>query len=300
MRQIIYSLMCAIAFCVPFNSAARSKGNGKFAVKANANIGLGKAFGIKSSLPGMSPSSSANDFGVDFGWTFFSRKQNSLELNVGVSYEASDIKAELESCHYSYDASAGADMDGETYVRYYELSGIHQKMDMGRLTVPVYLSYVYRCNSRLRLHADLGVRLGFKVSSKVSEVSGEGYSYGIYPQYDDLMIDAGYINDFGTKSYTKEAAALPEANAFSCSVLAGVGAEFRIYGPLAADLSLRYLGGLTDQYKPGFSGTVRFDENDSPVTYTVAGGERMKALSDYFTSSRLSQLRLCLSLIYRF
>ena len=191
-------------------------------------------------------------------------------------------------------------MDGETYARYYELSGIHQKLDMGRLTVPVYLSYVYRCNSRLRLHADLGVRLGFKVCSKVSEVSGEGYSYGIYPQYDDLMIDAGYMNDFGTKSYAKETAALPEANAFSCSVLAGVGAEFRIYGQLAADLSLRYLGGLTDQYKPGFSRTVGFDGNDSPVTYTVAGGERMKALSDYFTSSRLSQLRLSLSLIYRF
>jgi len=130
-------------------------------------------------------------------------------------------------------------MDGESYIRYYELGNLHQKAQLGRISIPIYLSYAYRCNHWLGVHADFGVRIGFKTSSELSSVNGDAYSYGVYPQYDNLKIEDSYLNDFGQNDFITAQGLTPEVNSFSVSILIGVGAEFRIYGPLAADISLK-------------------------------------------------------------
>ncbi|MDE6036809.1 MAG: hypothetical protein K2G05_00920, partial [Duncaniella sp.] len=95
-------------------------------------------------------------------------------------------------------------------------------------------------------------------------------------------------------------ATAPEVSAMTVSLLAGIGAEFRVYGPLALDLSLRYNGGLTNLYKQVITHSDGFTETNSPLTYTVKDGERIKSLTDYVTASKLSQLSVNISLIYRF
>ena len=237
---------------------------------------------------------------MDLGWRFWQKGQHSLEANIGLGYSSVSTRLSLPELNYSYAAPATADMDGEPYIRYTELTDMHQKCSVSLFTMPVYISYAIHCTSWLSIHADLGVRLGFKTSADLSDVSGKAYSYGVYPQYDNLNIDADYMNDFGRREITAERTTSPEASSMTASILAGIGAEFAIYGPLSADLSLRYDAGLSDIYKAGTDIYKSFNANTAPLTYTVNEGTKVKPLTDYLSSSKFSHLSLDISLIYRF
>ena len=300
MKTTIKSILCGIAlFCSMAGWTQRANGE-KLAIKAHTNISLNNAIDLDSPIDGIDNNSSCNDFGIDFGWTFLHKNNHSLEANIGIGYRAASVKMEVENLDYHYSAPADADMDGEKYIRYYEIDNLSQKSTFGRFEVPLYLSYAYKCNNRLSVHADLGFSLGFNVSTKLSSLTGEGYSYGVYPQYDNLKIDESYMNSFGRSNYTKEMGGEPHAKSFSCSILAGIGAEFKIYGPLAADLSFRYTRGLTNLYEPASAQGGNFNASNSPITYSVKDGQQIKSLTDYLTTSKLSLISLDISLIYRF
>ena len=161
------------------------------------------------------------------------------------------------------------------------------------------MTYSNKFTAFKNINADAGVRLGFITGSGLDKVSGKAFSYGVYPQYDDLMIDADYMNGFGTSDLSEARHTTPESEGFNASVLVGAGAEFRIYGPLSVDLSLRYNIGLMDMYKGSYKGGA-FTEDTAPVSYTVATGQTVRPLTDYLSSSKLSQLSLRVALIYRF
>lgn len=300
MSRYLRILLCAIALLPNIAGWAQSINNEKFAVRVTAGISLGDAMNLKSSMPELTCSSSNNDFGVDFGWSFWRMQNHSLEGNIGVGYSISSIKLNLGKLNYSYSAPENADMDGDSYVRFYELKRLNQKVSLGRLSVPLYLKYSYRCTKWLGIHADAGVNIGIKLYSKISDLSGEGFSYGVYPQYEDLVISENYLNDFGRTFYSGSMGDVPYANSFSYSVIAALGAEFRIYGPLAADLSFRYNAGLTDLYKTKFNVSGLFDMTNAPVSYLVDEGQSVKSLTDYLTTSKLSSYSANVSLIYRF
>ena len=114
------------------------------------------------------------------------------------------------------------------------------------------------------------------------------------------MIDADYMNDFGEKDLKDIGVESPDVAGVSASLLAGLGAEFKLYGPLSLDLGIRYNAGFTNIFQnKDLSGNV-FTADSAPLTYTVAKGSEVRPLSDWFTSSKLSSLSLNLSLIYRF
>lgn len=296
MKHIILVFSMAIATIA---SNAQSTNAEKFAVKASAEIGLGNTISTTSSISSLSSKSSTGNYGFDFGWTFWKKQNNSLELNVGVAYTPTYVKLDLSSLDYSYTAPASADMDGDPYQRFYELDDLHQKVYYGQVTVPLYVTYAYKCNDWLGVHADLGMRVGFKTNSKVSDVKGASYSYGVYPQYEDLLINASYLNSFGTTNLADAVYDKPMCNSFSTSVIVGVGAEFRIYQHLAADLSFRYNAGVTNIFNVKNNGTD-FTNESAPVNYTVTSGQQIKSLSDYLNSSKLGQFSLRVALIYRF
>ncbi len=272
----------------------------KFAIKATADIGIGKVLNTKSNLSDLSYKSSGSDFGIDFGWKFWNRKSNSLEANIGVGYSHTSLTADLGKLNYNYSASALADMDGVPYIRYYELGGIHQKIAAERVSVPIYLNYQYQFSKVFGIHALAGIKLGFNVSSKVKETNGTVFSYGVYPQYDNLMIDAPYMNEFGEAILDTDRTRKPEANSLTTSCLLGVGAEVRVGGPFAIDVSLRYEGGFNDMFKKAYNSSAAFNAENAPVRYTVAEGQTAASLSNYLNSSKIAKLSCAISLICRF
>ncbi len=294
----IKALYIAAAMLTALTAAAQTPSEEKFAVKVTADIGLGSAMSVKSTLGEVDPKSSASDFSVDFGYTFWRKEKNSLEANIGLGYGSMSMTAGLPELAYSYAAPAQADMDGVPYIRHYQLNDLHQKVSAGRFLVPIYINYRYHINPTVAVHALAGFKLGFVTSSKVSQCSGKATAYGVYPIYDDLMIDASYMNEFGTVNLDKNQALAPEKNAFGASFMVGVGAEVRVHGPVYADVAIGYEAGFTNTFKG--SGKSTFSSDNAPVTYTVATGTQVTPLSNFTSSSRLSRLSLSISLIYRF
>lgn len=298
MKYKVRHIVMALAMLPAMVASAQEAETEKYAIKATADIGLGRALSLDYAIDGMTASSSANNFGVDFGMIVWNKDKHSIEANAGLWYGSTSLKTNLPAMDYHYSAPSDADMDGDTYLRYYELDGVYQKMRVDRISIPIYANYGYRINQALTLHAMLGFRFGFNITSKMNDSKADVFSYGVYPQYDDLMIDATYMNEFGS-AQVGASASMDKAKKFTPSFLAGLGAEYRVYGPFAVDLSFRYEGAMSNLFSTADKITS-FDATNSPVTYTVAEGQKLKALPYYFTKSKLSRFGIAISILYRF
>lgn len=296
-RQVISSFLIAFAFFVAISASAQ-----KFAVKAYGDIGLGSGLSLSTSLPGMTTKSTSDGFGVDFGYTFWRKGGNSLEANIGLGYRMASVSFALPELSYNYAAPASADEDGNPYQRYTEINNLKQKINLGYLNIPIYLQYQYRATKWLGIHADLGFGLDFKCVGSMGSTSGIANSYGVYPEYDDLVIKADYMNDFGERNLNGASKGKAEIKGFNASVMVGAGFEFYIAEPVSIDLGIRYNAGLTDvfggHYVVGSSGEV--NATSAPVTYNVTDGQQVKALSDYVSKSKLNPLSLHIGINVRF
>lgn len=296
-KIILYSSVLLICGLFSFSANAQ-----KFAVKVNGDIGLGKAMSLTSGMQEMTTKSSSNSFGVDFGYTFWKKSGNSLEANIGLGYRMASATFNLPSMSYNYAAPASADEDGNPYQRYTNLSDVSQKVNMGYFNIPIYLQYQYRIVKWLGVHADFGFGLGFKCSDKVGATSGSVFSYGIYPNYDNLVIDADYLNDFGNRDLSNAKPGKTDTSGFSASIIAGAGFEFYVAGPVSIDLGIRYNAGLTNAFgsKYTINSTSSITAETAPVTYSVKDGLQIKALSDYCTKSHLNPVSLHVGINVRF
>lgn len=278
---------------------AHAQGNtldSRFSVKAHGEIGVGSALIMSTSQADLSRKSSMNSFGVDFGYMFWQHMGMSLSVNAGLDYDIINAKLNIGSMKYDYAAGAEADMDGDTYRRYYQLSNLQQEIGMEYISIPVYLNFTYRFNEWIGVYANVGIKPGFKTCSKVKSFNGEVYSYGIYPQYDNLMMDDEWLNDFGNRQLSSSQVNAPDINGFNMSVLAGAGIEAKIYGPLYAALGVNYNAGMTNIFKskPEVGSSIPL------VSYTVDRGQRAESLTSMMSKSKISHLGVNIALIYRF
>ncbi len=299
MRHNIRLAIIAMAVVPAFLVSAQEESKEKYAIRATAEKSLSNPLQIDYALEGMSTSSNSSDFGIDFGMTIWKKNKNSIEANIGVGYGFTTIKSNLSAMDFHYSAPAEADMDNEPYIRYGNLEGIYQKIKVDRITVPIYINYRYKFSRVFSLHALFGFRFGFNLNPRLKDAKANVFSYGVYPQYDDLMIDAPYMNEFGQADVGANTS-LPKANKMTSAFIGGIGAEFRVYGPISIDLSARYEGSMSDLLKSTNSDIPFFEASNAPVAYTVAEGQRVISLPSYFTESKISCFSLAVSLLYRF
>lgn len=298
MKKVIAGAII-IAACGAYVTTAQAQ---RFAIKGYDNIGLGKSMSIDEAQPGQSAKSNFNSFGLDFGYTFWRKGAQSLEANIGIGYSMASATFSIPEMKYHYSAPAYADMDGNPYERYYELSALRQKASVGYINIPIYLEYQYKPLRWLGLHAEVGVGLGFACNHSVGGVSGSVYSYGVFPEYDDLLIDAEYLDDFGHRYLGGASVGKGETKGFAASVMCGAGFEFYAYEPVSFVVGVRYNAGLTQVFngKYDITSANEYTAETAPVTYTVAEGTQVKALTDYSTKSRLSPLSLHVGINVRF
>lgn len=296
-KSIILSIITASCGILTQHTAAQN-----FAVKVYGDVGIGKSMSLTTALPGMNTKTSSNAFGADFGYTFWRQGGSSLEANIGVGYRMASASFELPSLSYDYAAPANADEDGNPYRRYTHLSDVKQKVDLGFINVPIYLQYQYRPLKWLGIHADVGFGLGFRCRGTFGETTGTATNYGVYQEYNQLVIKADYLNDFGTSYLDEALEGEADMKGFSASVMAGAGFEFYIANPVSIDLCIRYNAGLTDVFSGHYDikSLDQLTAETAPLTYTVSRGQEMKALSDYVTKSRMSPLSLHIGINVRF
>lgn len=273
-----------------------------FAVKAYGDIDFGKGMSLDTALPGMSTKSSTSSFGVDFGYTFWRQGGSSLEANIGLGYRMASSTFDIPSMSFNYAAPASADEDGNPYQRFTTLTDVKQKIDLGYFNIPIYLQYQYRVAKWLGIHADVGFSLGFKCNGKIGSTSGIANTYGVYQEYNQLVIKASYLNDFGETYLDEASEGRTDIKGFNASVMAGAGFEFYIANPVSVDLGVRYNSGLTDVFASHYDITsvAQLNAETAPLTYTVDGAQQVKALSDYVTKSRLNPFSLHIGVNIRF
>lgn len=296
--KVIYIVM-AVAMLSASAVSAQNSRTENFVVRANADMSLGEALVTDYVLAGISSKTKSYNYGVDFGWIFWQYKRHSLDANIGIGFSQISMNFDCPKMDFSYSAPPAADMDNESYIRYCELSNLHQKIESLRLMVPVYLNYRFQISKVFSVHALLGYKFGFNATSKIAEANGDVFSYGIYPQYDNLMIDAPYMNEFGESVVNADQTAKPKPNKPTASLLTGVGAEARIWGPLSVGITFKYEWAMNEGFKPAISNGASFNEFNAPVTYTVAEGQKVTPLTNYL-SAKTSHFSAGLSLICRF
>lgn len=296
-KAIIYTIVTvACGLVAPQASAQR------FALKAYDDIALKNTMTVATNLPEVVPGSSSNSFGLDFGYTFWRKGGNSLEANIGIGYSASSASFEIAEMSYNYAAPASADEDGNPYQRYTKLSDIRQHISFGYFNIPIYLQYEYKFLKWLGAYANLGVNFGFKIANSSGSVTGTANTYGVYREYDELVIKADYLNDFGVRYLDEAEKGKADINGFSAALKCGAGLEFYVAEPVSFVVGVSYNQGLTDVFKGRYNitSTDAINAETAPVTYTVADGLQVKSLSDYVTKSRPNPLSLHLGVNVRF
>lgn len=298
MKKVILSAAILTAgFAIAPQASAQ-----RFAIKGYDNLGLGNAMSLTKAQPGQKSKSSVNSFGLDFGYTFWRSGVNSLEANIGFGYSSAGTHFSIGDMSYNYAAPAYADEDGNPYQRYYEISNLKQKATVNYFTLPIYLEYQCKPLRWLGIYAEAGVQFGFRHSSSIGGISGQAYSYGIFPEYDDLLIDEDYLDDFGTRYLNDAAKGDHKSKPFNCSVLLGAGLEFYAAKPVSFVVGVRYNQGLTQVFDGGYdiTNSADYTAETVPVFYTVEGGTQVRSLADYTTKSRLNPLQLHMGINIRF
>lgn len=274
----------------------------RFAIKGYDNIGLGKAMQVTEAQPGQTAKSNYNSFGLDFGYTFWNKGPHSLEANIGVGYTIAHTTFGIDDMSYHYDAPAYADEDGNEYIRYYELSDLSQRANLGYFNIPLYLEYQYKPLRWLGIHAEVGFNFGFRCMGTFSKTYGKAKAWGVFPIYDDLLIDQDYLDDFGIRTISNSSRDKSSCKGFNGSVMCGAGFEFYAAEPVSFELGVRYNAAVTNSFtgKYNITSTGEYTAETAPVTYTVKDGTQMKPLGDYTTKSKLSPLSLHLGINVRF
>ena len=267
----------------------------KFAVKPNVNIGIGNAINVKSDIQGLSSNASYFDFGADFSYKFWQKGGSRLEANIGIGYSISNLKLSIPSLIYDYNATASADIDNNPYIRYFEITNLEQKYNLGYFNIPIYLTYGYQFSERIGLHADLGVKLGFKCNAKMNSVSGNAYSYGQFPEYDDLIIKDLVLDDFGNSNLANSEKMSLQTSVINASLFVGATFDVRVAKSVWFNLGIRYHPGISNIFKKTFT-SGNYTQENSPVTYTVADGLQVFPLANYLSSSKLSPFSIYVGL----
>lgn len=275
----------------------------RWRVMPHYDLSLGNPFSVDYRGASLGTSMSATDFGVDLAYMFPSKSRFKVGVALGLGYSTGKVDLSLDNMSYSYDAPADADIDGDTYVRHYTVNGLWQSATLNYLTVPLYVDMEFRVVRRVALFLDLGVKAYINAGSKISGTEGEATSYGVYPQYDNLVIDDPNMNEFGAVSLSTAANGENPFQSFTADVFANFGIRVKIAGPLSAQVAVGYSMGLMKNVKGeselGLT-TGQTSAFTAPVTYTVAGGTAVRDLTAYTNGIKRQGLKLSVGLIYSF
>ncbi len=275
----------------------------RWRVKPYYEFGLGDAYKIDAA--GVIESSTTDiSLGVDFGYILPSRSKFKVGIFSGLGFSSGNINLNAANINYNYEADGNADMDGDTYIRHYELSNVTQSAKLSYMTIPLYVDFDYRINQRVSVFADLGIKMFLNMGSKIDKFSTDVYSYGVYPQYQDLMMNESWLNDFGNTSLNLgNVRADNPFKGFGADMIAGAGVRIKVVGALSVDVALLYTASLISRFETKEIGSVpsgRVSPSDIPVKYTVAAGQTIdNTLMDY-CKIKNNPLKLKIGIIYKF
>lgn len=287
----------------------------RWRVRPHFDLAIGDYYKLKTTDTKIETRSNGTEFGVDFGYTIPSKSIMKLSVNIGLGIAASKFDLTAPAWNYSYEAPKEADVDGDSYTRYYEMGATSQSNSLSHLGIPIYVDADFNISRIVTVYAQVGLKGYMKISDKIKDYNSSAYVYGIYPQYDNLRLDEHWTkndgttyNGFGHYDITLNDVNDPSfhAKGFSMDIFGGIGIRLKPFKklPLAFELGM--------QYQTSMSDIIEIDENGLDMSegrvasqqtinsYTITGGENRKLLSCGLNGMKRSHLKLNIGLIYRF
>lgn len=280
----------------------------RWRVKPHIDFPIGNTYNCNYSTgkDAVSIASSALEYGVDLGYIIPSKGIFKVGIFLGAAYSDTKIDFSIDNFNYSYSAGSNADVDRDTYERYYELKGMRQSAKISYLTIPLYLDFDIRFSRVFSMYLQLGVKPYIPLNSVINSASVECYEYGVYSQYGNLCIDR-LINNFGYNLYTDEHIrdCSIATNNVSFDAFAGLGFRCNIVGPLAIDVGASYQMGLTDVLIPSdtplqLTNNIKVYENRAFITYDVNKGTIIRKFTDALESVKRQMVKINVALILKF
>lgn len=254
---------------------------------------------------GFETTSSGMDAGLDIGYCFGSRKfRMGIFFGAGISTGKFDISA--TGLNYNYSAYSDADMDGEDYQRYYEIERAGMSVKTNHIAVPLYLEFEIRPSRRFSIYLHAGAKGYLNMGSKIENADASLYSYGIYPQHDNLRMDESWLNGFGDAQMTIADYHGDEIfNSIAADAMGGLGLRLLLFGPLSLDVGATYMHTIINRINDdtnydGFRPEGQISQWMAPVTYTVSGGQVYSNLLTNYCKIKTSPLRLHIGLTFKF
>jgi len=215
------------------------------------DIGVGKALSIGNESFYKSIDSKTSSFGIDAGYIFPSKGMIKFGLFLGAGI--SNYSLDLLYGNNLYSFSTDQDIDGDTYNRYYTDLEISQTTKIKEYSFPLYADIDFRFSQWVSLYLDLGLSLNINSSREISDFDAKASNvYGIYPQYDDMLLDYhwgynGFVNNIELKKDNLCGSERITINSFSPDFLIGAGLRVNIPStPIALNLGIGYQKGLND------------------------------------------------------
>lgn len=244
---------------------------------------------------------------LDLGYIYLSKKKFQMGTFVGLGISGSSVDLELNHLSYQYDVHKGVDIDGDTYLRHYDLDGLKQRQKNVDICIPIYLDFNYQVHPIVSLYIDAGIRLHCLAITNCTPVEGSYTTWGVYPQYGDLVLDyssgiPGFYNKLDFGSIKQEVVPL-NMNKVTLGVLGNLGMRVRLAKSLYLDASAGYEYGVTPLYtNPNAKKMDIYDgyttESNSFSTY-LDGRECVSGLMQFMSECRLRMLNFNLGVIFK-
>lgn len=280
-------------------------------LKPHYNIGVvpfGKA------VNGLSLSKSIHhEFGLDLGYMIPTNGLFQMGFYAGVGFASSSVVLGMDTIHYHYQAGSEADIDGDSYTRHYTIERATQKLSMKDLTIPIYLDFNFHVHKIVSLYLDLGIKNYINLSANLSDLTGTYSSWGIYPQYSDIVLDhTTGLNQFaasGTTLPAQTTSSTMDINGYSMDLLSALGVRVKLkdkkFFPLYFDFSIGYQHSLLAPYKNANAFTVsdiqgNVSAQNAFSTYTIESGESVMPLSAFVYDLKRKMVTLNFGLTYKF
>lgn len=280
-------------------------------LKPHYNIGV-VPFG--KSANGLSLSKSIHhEFGLDLGYMIPTNGLFQMGFYAGVGFASSSVVLGMDTIHYHYQAGSEADIDGDSYTRHYTIERASQKLSMKDLTIPIYLDFNFHVHKIVSLYLDLGIKNYINLSANLSDLTGTYSSWGVYPQYSNLVLDhTTGLTQFaasGTALPTQTTSSTMDINGYSMDLLSALGVRVKLkdkqFFPLYFDFSIGYQHSLLAPYKNANALTVsdiqgNVSAQEAFSTYTVESGESAMPLSAFVSDLKRKMVTLNFGITYKF
>lgn len=271
----------------------------RWRIKPYVEIPVGEIFKYKGNNSSkFNIETSSIDFGINVGYSVFTKPKFKLSIFSGIGLVSCSANFKYDGkCQYSYKSKG--DIDGDTYTRYYEISNLKAKQNNKQLYIPLSLDFDFQFYNKFSLYLQAGAKACYLYKNNFTDIHADIYSYGIYPQYDNLRIDDLPSLGFGYSTIDVTSQDIDTKTITICPYT-GLGFRLNIYKSLFLDSNVSYQMWNSVYKNDRVISLYNPVEHNSLISYNNSNGNEVKNFANLFENISLGGIKINIGLLFKF